>query len=184
MALACLRTPTVRRCLALTRELLQDRGRPKLHDEMLELLGCAHLEREQVIYHLQECIRSFDRSVEVVSTPFLGSWNLHTYARPYLVDGSYEMIDAGRHREAMLWISNMHCFANQAIQNDAPEAEKSHCQERIGRLQAELGISTTAEWGSRIKLARSVSDSVLCFVEEVLDDTRTRGWGGSPVPKG
>ena len=173
IAVACLRTPTVRRCLALTKELLQVRGRPELQEEILDLWGCAHLERDQVIGYLQECVQAFDRSVEVISTPFLGDWNLHAYSRPYLVDGSYEMINAGSHREAMFWISLMHLLSNRAIQNDAPEDDRSHYQSGMDRLLAELGISTATGWRSRIALARSVSQEVICFANEVVDDMST-----------
>lgn len=173
IAVACLRTPTVRRCLDLTRELLQDRGRPDLQEEILHLWGCAHLEREQVIHYLQECVQAFDRSVEVISTPFVGSYNLHAHTRPYLVDGAYEMISAGSHREAMYWISLMHLISNKAIQNDAPEDDRSHYQGGIDRLQAELGISTATEWRSRIALARSVSEKVTCFADEEVDGANT-----------
>lgn len=168
VALASLRTPTVRRCLALTEELLHDHGRPDLQEDLLEVLGSARMEREQVIGHLQECGHAFDRSVEVITTPFYTSWNLDAGARRYLVDGSYEMIDAGSHREAMFWISMMHSVSHTAIQNDAPEGDKSHYRAGMERLRTALGIPTDTEWRARIELARTVSDRVFRFADEVV----------------
>ncbi len=168
VALASGRTPTARRCLALSRELLEGHERPELHEEILGLQGCAHMEREQVVSHLEDCVQAFDRSVEVLHTPFYTSWNLDAGTRPYLIEGAYEMIDAGEHREAMFWISMMHTIANMAIQNDAPEAGRSHYQAGMDRLKAALGIASAAEWRSRIDLARKVSGRVTRFADEVV----------------
>jgi len=168
VTLASLRTPTARRCLALSRELLESHGRLDLHEEILALQGSAQMEREEVVGHLQDCVRAFDRAVEVLRTPFYTSWNLDAGVRPYLVEGAYEMIDAGEHREAMFWISMMHSAANTAIQNDAPEGERSRYQAAMERLKAALGIPSAAEWRSRIDLARMVSDRVTRFADEVV----------------
>jgi hypothetical protein len=168
VALASLKTPTVRRSLALAGELLQKQGRSDLQENLLELLGCARMKREQVIGHLEDCVHAFDRSVEVISTPFYGSWNLHTGTRPYLVDGSYEMIGAGRHREAMLWITMIHSVSHTAIQNDAPEADRTHDHEGMQRLRTALGISTATDWRSRTELARTVSARVIRFADDMV----------------
>jgi len=168
VAMASARTPTVRRCLALSRELLERHGRPDLHEEILRLQGSARMERGEVVGRLEDCVQAFDRAVDVLRTPFYTSWNLDAATRPYLIEGAYEMIDRGEHREAMFWISMMHSIANMAIQNDAPEAERSHYQAGMERLKAALGIPGPAEWQSRIALARSVSERVIRFADEVV----------------
>lgn len=166
VALASGKGPTVRRCLVLAEECLRERGRPDLHDDLLELMGSAHMEREEVIGHLEACVQAFDRAVEVMATPFYASWNIAPGTRPYLVDGSYEMIDAGKHREAMFWISMLHCIANLAIQNDAPDADKGKYREGMDRLRAALGFPTAAEWSARMALAETVSANVQRFADE------------------
>lgn len=168
VALASLRTPTARRCLALSRALLEGHGRPELHEELLALQGSAHMDREEVVGHLQDCVQAFDKAVEVLRTPFYTSWNLDAGTRGYLVEGAYEMIDGGEHREAMFWISMMHSIANTAIQNDAPEGERGRYQAGMERLRAALGIPSAAEWRARIDFARSVSERVTRFADEVV----------------
>lgn len=168
VAMASLRAPTVRRCLALTGELLHAEGRADLHEELLAVLGSAGMDRDQVVRRLEDCIEAFDRSVEVVTTPFYTSWNLDAGVRRYLVDGAYEMIDAGNHREAMFWISMMHSVAHTAIQNDAPESDKSHYRLGMQELRSSLGIATAPAWGSRIEHAKGVSDRVFRFADEKI----------------
>jgi hypothetical protein len=172
VALASGRRPTVRRNLALSRELLEAHGRRDLHDDLLGVLGSERMDRDQVVSHLEDCVQAFDRAVEVVVTPFYTSWNLHAGTRPYLVDGAYEMIDAGDHREAMFWISMLHSIANMAIQNDAPEAEKARYQATMDRLKTALGVPDAAAWQSRIELARSVSERVTRFADDVVARAR------------
>jgi hypothetical protein len=168
VALASFKSPTVRRCLVVTGELLEKHGRPDLHDDFLELMGAARMEREEVVGRLEECVEAFDRAVEVIATPFYTSWNIDPGTRRYLVEGSYEMIDAGRHREAMFWIAMMHCISHMAIQNDAPEADKSHFRAGMERLRAALGIATAAEWSARMELAGTVSGKVQRFADEAV----------------
>lgn len=168
VALASGGNPTARRCLARSGELLAGHGRPDLHEEILGLLGCADMDRSQVVGHLQDCVAAFDRAVDVLSTPFYASWNIHPATRRYLVDGAYEMIDAGQHREAMFWIATMHSLASIAIRNDAPEAEKNSDAATMERLRTALGVPNAAAWRTRLEVARSVSERVTHFADEVV----------------
>lgn len=163
ITLASVRTPTVRRLLALTREVLEARGRLDLQEELLGVMGSARMDRDEVVSHLENCVAAFDRAVEVTATPFYTSWNLHAGTRPYLVEGAREMIDAGEHREAMFFIAMMHTIANMAIQIDAPEQEKAAYQESMARLRAALGVGTAEDWEARLALARGVSERVIQF---------------------
>jgi hypothetical protein len=172
VALSSLRTPTVRRCLALSEELLREHGRPDLQEDLLEVLGSARMAREEVIGHLEECVRAFDKAVEVITTPFYTSWNLDAGTRRYLIDGAYEMIDAGSHREAMFWISMMRSVSHAAIQNDAPEADKGPDRAGMERLRTAIGIPTDAEWKLRVELAKAISDKVFRFADEQIAQSK------------
>jgi hypothetical protein len=165
VALADGHPPTVRRCLAVSGDLLHAHGRPDLHESILALLGSASMDRTEVVGHLESCIPAFDTAVQVLSTPFYTSWNLHEGSRPYLIDGSWEMIDAGQHREAMFWISMMHSVAHTAIRNDAPETDKAHYGAAFDRLRAALGVPADQDWHHRVELARRLTEEVAQFAD-------------------
>jgi hypothetical protein len=169
VAVAHLRPPTVRRCLEQIRELLQHQDRLTLHESILQVLGSAHMNREQVESALQECLKAFDRAAEVIQTSVFGDFQLHSHVRPYLAEGAQEMIDKGHHREAMWWISLNHAVSNKAIQNDAPEDEKAGFQAEFDRLVAELGLLTLSDCQRRLELAKSVADEVFQLADEVVE---------------
>jgi hypothetical protein len=170
IAVAHLKPPTVRRCFALTKELLQSQGKLALHETVLKLCGYAHIDRGQVESYLQECVTAFERAVEVKRTPFYGDFNIHSYVRPYLVEGSQEMIDEGNHREAMFWITFFHYLANVTIQNDAPEAEKPQYQAGFEQLLSGLGLHPLNDWQSRIQLAKNVAEEFFQLADEVIEN--------------
>jgi hypothetical protein len=168
IAVAHLKGPTVRRCLVRARELLQSQGKQALYEMLLELHGCTDMDQEQVKYHLEECVRVFDRAAEVIQTHFLGSYNIHPCVRPYLKEGALEMINEGNHREAMFWIGFFHSLACIAIRNDAAE-EESRYQSGLDSLLGALGLHTRDDWQSRIQLARDVADQFLELAGEVVE---------------
>jgi hypothetical protein len=173
IAIAHLRPPTVRRCLALTKELLQNQGKIELHEGILKMYGCAHMSRKQVEFCLHESMNAFDIAVEVRHTPptnWLADLYIHPDVRPYLVNGAQEMIDEGSHREAMFWIAFIHSLANAVIQNDAPDEDKSKYQAGFDRLLSEFGLSTRADWQSRSELTNSVAKEVFQLADEVVEN--------------
>jgi hypothetical protein len=165
VAVAHLRPPTVRKCLVLTQELLQDQGRLDLHQAILRAWGCARFERSDVERCLEECITAFNRAVQVIRTPFYG---IHQDAYPYLVEGSREMIDAGHHREAMFWIMLMHSLSNRAIQRDAPEGEKHSSRAGLDQVLNRLGLGTVGERHSRLQLLQGVKEEVFNLADQVV----------------
>ena len=173
IATAHLRPPTVRRCLALTKELLQSQGKAELHEEILKVYGCAHMSREQVDFYLHESINAFDLAVEVRHTPppsWLADLYIHPDVRPYFVDGAQEIIDEGSFREAMSWIVFFHSLANAVIQKDAPDEEKPMYQAGFDRLLSELVLGTHGDWQSRSELTKSVAEEVFQLVDEVVEN--------------
>lgn len=173
IAVAHLRPPTVRRCLALTKKLLQSQGKTELHEGILKVYGCAHMSREQVEFYLHESINAYDIAVEVKHTPptsWLANLYIHPDVRPYLVNGAREIIDEGSYREAMFWIAFFHSLANAVLQNDAPDEEKPKYQADFDRLLSELGLSTRGDWQSRSQLTKSVAEEVFQLVDEVVEN--------------
>jgi hypothetical protein len=81
--------------------------------------------------------------------------------RPYIIAGAQEMIDQGYHREAMFWISGFLSFANNALQADAPAAEKPYFQAMLDRLAAEMCLSTPAALAARTHEATILADAIV-----------------------
>lgn len=163
---------TNRRTLCRTREVLQADDRMDLHESLLDLHGFAHVTPEETEVRLQECLRAFDRAVEVFKTPFWSDHRMHPYVRPYLEHGAREMIDEGCHREALAWIVWNHIVANVAIQNDAPEEEKRQFKEAYDRLyghtNAWYGYRNPWPTQSDVAQIKRVVDDVLAYVDGAI----------------
>jgi hypothetical protein len=166
IAVANLKPPTYRRCLILTKLLLEAQGRDELQEEMLRLLGYAHLTRFQVEAYLQDCTETFDRAVIVTQTPVPLGYKLRPHLRPYVVEGAREMIGEGYHREAMFWVGGFLIVANQAIQRDAPEAEKGYFQTKVSRLLEDLGWDTPDRVNARLRQAKALGQQVFKEVDD------------------
>lgn len=165
---ASLRPPTARRCLIRMRELLELQGRSDLCEEVLVLLGWAHMTSSQVVSYLQEAIRAFDRAVDMHRTQSPYGFKLHPYVRPYFVQATQEMIDKGYHREAMFWIWVCHWLSNAALQNDAPAGEKARFQAGFDRLLNDMGLSTPEDRTARAEPARAVAEEVFQVADEIV----------------
>ena len=92
---AALRTPTVRLRYLAARELLP----PSMYERLLELLGCATVDRDVVAGHLDRLADVFDRTAAVAPSAEIGP-----AARPVAIGGSRELVERGDHREAVFWI--------------------------------------------------------------------------------
>jgi hypothetical protein len=167
--IAHLRAPTVRTSICRAREVLAETGQASLTGDFLRLLGSASFSREQVRTRLAECARAFDRAAKVYRTPIPPGFNLDPSVRPYLIEGSEEMISAGDHREAMLWIAAIHWIANLALQNDCPEEEKPRWQDSLDRLYAELGLNDLADYSHRMGEANEVALKVINLTDGIAN---------------
>ncbi len=164
IANARLKDPTNRRVYCLIKEILHADDRQDLYESILTVNGLTSVSREEAESRLQECLKAFDRAVEVFRTPFWSDHRIHHYVRPYIEDGALEMIQEGYHREAMFWIIWNHIVANVVIQTDAPEDDKRQFQEAYDRI---YGDSHTW-YGNRQNGWPAKSDTLL--VRRVVDD--------------
>jgi len=168
VAVAGLRSPTTRRSLILMREVLAQSGQSTLYEDVLGVLGVAQMTRAQVEFFLLECAAVFDKALEVTRTPVPYQFKLHAYVKPYVIAGAQEMIDAGSHREAMLWIAVSILLANNAIQLDAAEADRPAFQEKANRLASNLGLNTMQDVMTRQQQARALTDSIFQAADEIV----------------
>lgn len=122
---AALRNPTVRLRYLAARDVLADHGQLGLYPELLGLLGCADLPAERVRHHLDALAATFDATAAVARTPFLFSSDITPAARPIAIDGSQDLIDRGRHHEAVFWIIATFARCHTILAADAPEAHRA-----------------------------------------------------------
>ncbi len=168
IAVANLKPPTHRRCLILMKTLLEEHARTHLQEELLALLGFAHLDRAWVEMYLQDAAEAFDRAVQVTRTPVPFAFKLQTHVRPYYIEGAQEMIEEGYPREAMLWILACLWTANGAIQADASEGEKAYFQEKVNRVFTDIEWSTTDGVASRLRQAEKLTDDVFQAANDIV----------------
>jgi hypothetical protein len=169
LAEASLRPPTHRRSLVLLRDVLHAAGRRDLHEATLQLLGWAHLRRQEVEAYLGDCALAFDRAVAVTRTPVPFQFKLQPHVRPYIIAGAQEMIDQGYHREAMFWIAGFLIFANGALQADAPAAERPYFQAMLDRLAAEARLGTPAAIAARVREAEVLADAIVAVADALAE---------------
>jgi hypothetical protein len=96
----------------------------KFHAERLRPLqmsacaytGVPYFSKQPLAYRRRGLASACDNAMSGYRTPNPYGFKLLAHVQPYLVEGAQEMIDAGHHREAMLWIAAFCCIANTAIQ--------------------------------------------------------------------
>jgi hypothetical protein len=111
----------------------------------LELLGCAHLTRERVERHLDAMTQVFDAAAAVARTPFFFTSDITPRARPIAVDGSRDLIDQDRHREAVFWIVATYARCLKILASDAPTVTQTRFRPGFGELLGDLGIGSPAD---------------------------------------
>ncbi|SEN70890.1 hypothetical protein SAMN05660976_08127 [Nonomuraea pusilla] len=95
--------PTVRRRYAAARDVLAARGLAGFHEDLLGLLGCAHLTQERVAWHLDRLAAVYDGVPRDHAGPYRS--DLAPEARNVSIDGTRELVERGLHREAVWWIA-------------------------------------------------------------------------------
>lgn len=164
---AGLRNPTIRLRYPAARALLAEYGRLDVYEELLGLLGCAHLTGPRVAHHLRAMTDVFDATVPLVpelTTPFFFSSDITEAARPIAVDGSHALVEAGQHREAVFWIVATHARCLTILAHSAPALDADF-DAGFRDLVGDLGITSPADLRAR---ARQVLD-FLPRLREVAD---------------
>jgi hypothetical protein len=152
---AGLRNPTVRLRYLAARTLLHEYGLPEFHEDLLRLLGCAHLTRERAAHHLEAMTAVFDATVPVARTPFFFVTDITRAARPVAVDGGRDLIERGRHHEAVFWIVATYARCLKLLAHDAPPHTTAAFAPAFAELLADLGIVAPADLRRRAQDVRA-----------------------------
>jgi hypothetical protein len=144
LLVAALRNPTVRLRYLSARDMLMEYGHGGLYPDLLKLLGCAHLTPRRVEHHLAELAQTFDAAAAAAKTPFFFSTDITTTARPIAIGGSYELIRAGCHREAVFWIVATFARCHKILTADAPPDLERALAPAFDAILADLGITSAS----------------------------------------
>jgi hypothetical protein len=172
LLVAGLENPTVRRRYVAARELLAEYGRLDFHHYLLELLGCAQMSAARVKRHLAALTEAFDAAKSVIVTPFFFAADISDIARPIAIDGSWELIARGAHREAIFWMVATYSRCQKVFHHDAPVT----IQERFGHgyweLLADLGIASFTDLQRRRDRIRQAVPLVWDVAEAIIAANR------------
>jgi hypothetical protein len=179
LALASLQPITGRRGLVQMRRILERWGRLDLHQRLLAVIGVEHLSREQVECALRDATEVFDIAVRVKRTPHPFGHKMYAHLRPYLVEGTQEMISEGYHREAAGWVMAYYASSIQIIQTDAPSELTPDRQEKFEEYLRQFvpdgegsvyrpERSGAEAWRVRIERARAIFREVFTLADEII----------------
>jgi hypothetical protein len=182
LLVAGLKNPTVRRRYVAARELLTEYGRLDFYESLLELLGCANMDREHVEKHLDVVADAFDAAKTVIRTPFPFASDISDVARPIAIDGSKALIERGCHREAVFWIVVTYSRCQAVLFRDAPEEIHDYHYKGYQRLLGDLGIGSTNDLqqrGERVKKSLrevwEVAQAIIKDNPDIVDEPGTEG---------
>lgn len=161
LLVAALRNPTIRLRYAAARDVLEEYGLHDVYPQLLHLLGCSHLSASRVEHHLGELTRTFDAAADVVQTPFFFRSDITVLSRPIAIDGSRDLIHAGKHREAVFWIAATFARCHQIFAADAPHLQQLHLPALLA-LTDDLGVTDSSAMAVR-------AEAVLQFMPRLWD---------------
>ena len=159
-AVAAKVNPTGRRCLVLSGRLLGEAGAERLQEAMLEALCGPDLSAEMVGRHIEQIEALFDPASAVLKTPFWGDFDMDPCVKTIAIEGSRELVTAGRHREAEYFVLLMLYFCHRALANDAPADDKPRYREMLDGTLNDVGLGTPEAFGRRSEQALEVLDAV------------------------
>lgn len=168
LLVAGLKNPTVRTRYLAVRELLADYGQLPFYDSLLELLGCAQMDRAQAERHLDALAAAFDTAAAVIATPFFFAADLSVQGRPIAIDGSRELIARGDHREAIFWMVATYARCQKVLAQDAQPALQERFTPGFLRLLGDLGIASFADLRRRAEQTRAFLPQVWAVAEAIM----------------
>ena len=168
LLVAGLKNPTVRTRYVAARQLLAEYGHAAFYPSLLELLGCARMERGQAEWHLAALAAAFDAAKGVLATPFFFARDLTDAARPIAIDGSRDLIARGDRREAIFWMVATYSRCEKVLYQDAPAEMQARFTPGYRRLLGDLGITTFADLERRGEQVKEFLPQVWSVAEAIM----------------
>jgi len=148
--------------------VLVEYAHASLYQDLLRLLGCAELTPQRVDHHLRALARTFDTAAAAAKTPFFFSSDITPAARPIAIDGSRDLIRAGRHREAVFWIVATFARCHKILAVDTPQDAQRALAPAFDDLLADLGIASTDDLLTRATSVIQFLPMVWAATEAIL----------------
>ncbi|MBW7882984.1 MAG: hypothetical protein H3C34_10160 [Caldilineaceae bacterium] len=168
LLVAGLKNPTVRKRFLDARALLAGYGRLDFYEQLLELLGCSHMEQEQAEGHLNQLAAVFDVAQSVVKTPFFFKSDISELARPIAIDGSRELIRRGDWREAVFWMAVTYSRCMAVLRHDGSAEMQEKFLPGYRHLLGDLGIVTFNDLQQRSQQLEAFLPSLWEVTEAIL----------------
>jgi hypothetical protein len=167
LLLAGLRNPTVRTRYVAVRELLIAYGQFAVYEELLDLLGCARMDRARVEQHFACVVAVFDATTSVMTSRFPFGADLTANSRRVAIGGSQELIAAGLHREAVFWLAVTYARCKNVLSTDAPAMARLF-EAGYRDLLLDLGIGSSADMQRRADKVRWMLPRVWQVAEAIM----------------
>jgi hypothetical protein len=168
LSLASLKAITGRRSYIQMRHILECWGRTDLYERLLKIVGIRQTSREQAERYLQDASEAFDLAVKVKRTPHLFGHKIYAHLRPYLVEGTKEMMDEGYYCEAMGWTMAFYGASMQIIQTDAPSQLTPNMQAKFDECMSRFALDGTVSWEIRIEEAKAIFREIFMLADEII----------------
>lgn len=168
LLVAGLKNPTVRRRYMAARDLLAEYQHLDFYEALLELLGCAQMSRERVEHHLAALTKVFDLTKTMVKTPFPFTSDINDMSRSIAIDGSWELIERGYHREAIFWIAVTYSRCQKVLCHDAPPEVQASFSPGYRDLLGDLGIASFADLQQHAEQVRGFLPQVWEVAEAII----------------
>lgn len=169
LLVAALRNPTVRLRYLSVRAVLDEFGFAGLHEELLQLLGCAGMTAARASRYLDALADAFDAAAAVARTPLPFSSDITPIARPLVIDGSRALIASGDHREAIFWIVATFARCTEILALDAPEAMQQRFAGPFQELLTDLSASSPVELAARADDVRAFLPRLTTAAAKLVD---------------
>ncbi|UCC17840.1 MAG: hypothetical protein JSU58_04630 [Dehalococcoidales bacterium] len=165
---AGLKNPTVRTRYLAVRELLIEYGHLEFYETLLEMLGCTGIDRALVEHHLAALTAVFDAAKAVIKTPIPQSSDISDPGRSVAIDGSWELIENGNHREVIFWMVVTYARCQWILNNDATAELQKIFSPGFYELLADLGITSYEDLRQRTKRIEDFIPQVWTRAEAII----------------
>ena len=162
-----LKLPTLRKALLSTNEILARYNKLDFQVVLLKFLGCHQATPTFAQQQLEDLRRVFPRAVELKQTPFPIHRAISAVNEPIAVGGCQEIIDAGYHRESLLWILAMRTHCQWVFENDAEEEERLEHRQTYLQTLEDFGFCTPVDASTRKEEAEDLVAQTMELAKEI-----------------
>jgi hypothetical protein len=149
-------------------QVMRNYGKLDLHESLLNIYGTQSMDRADAERHLEDLTNTFDRAIEIVRSQSFAD-EINPVARPLVIDGSWELINDGYHREAMNYMLGMRLICQMMIHQDASYEEQKKYSEQYEKLLAELGLRSEDDFQKRAEDGKQLLDEVMQVAEQIVE---------------